>query len=143
MKGKTTRGQAALEYLITYGWAILAIVIIAGVLWYFGVFNPAKWTGDKQCGGFDSFVCQDFKMNTTGVLTMVLNNKVGAAVTVSTSGCTPTAVAAGANTTCTLTGYPAGTAGNTYDQQTVTVAFTNTRSGIAHNSTGFVSGKYE
>ena len=27
------RGQSALEYLVTYGWAILAIVIVAAVLW--------------------------------------------------------------------------------------------------------------
>lgn len=36
------RGQSALEYLVTYGWAILAIVIIAAVLWYFGVFSQPK-----------------------------------------------------------------------------------------------------
>src|SRR3989338_6328732 len=36
---KFKRGQSALEYLVTYGWAILAIVVVAAVLWYFGVFN--------------------------------------------------------------------------------------------------------
>jgi len=33
------RGQAAMEFLMTYGWAILAAIIAIGVLAYFGVFN--------------------------------------------------------------------------------------------------------
>ncbi len=34
------KGQAAMEYLMTYGWAILAVVIVGGVLYYYGVFEP-------------------------------------------------------------------------------------------------------
>jgi len=41
------KGQTALEYLITYGWAILVILVVLAVLWYYGVFNPNKW--EKQC----------------------------------------------------------------------------------------------
>ncbi len=37
------RGQAALEFLMTYGWAILAAIIVIGVLAYFGVFSPGKF----------------------------------------------------------------------------------------------------
>jgi uncharacterized protein (UPF0333 family) len=37
------RGQAALEFLMTYGWAILAAIIVIGVLAYFGVFSPGKY----------------------------------------------------------------------------------------------------
>ncbi|MFA6036006.1 MAG: hypothetical protein WC759_03540 [Candidatus Micrarchaeia archaeon] len=33
-------GQAAMEYLMTYGWAILVIVIVLGALLYMGVFTP-------------------------------------------------------------------------------------------------------
>ena len=38
------KGQAAMEFLMTYGWAILAAVIAIGVLAYFGVFSPGKYT---------------------------------------------------------------------------------------------------
>ena len=34
------RGQAAMEYLMTYGWALLVIVIVLGALVYMGVLNP-------------------------------------------------------------------------------------------------------
>lgn len=37
------RGQAAMEFLMTYGWAILAAVIAIGVLAYFGVFSPGSY----------------------------------------------------------------------------------------------------
>ena len=40
MKFNNKRGQAAMEFLMTYGWAILAAVIAIGVLAAFGVFNP-------------------------------------------------------------------------------------------------------
>ncbi len=33
------KGQAAMEFLMTYGWAILAAVIVIGVLASFGVFS--------------------------------------------------------------------------------------------------------
>jgi hypothetical protein len=38
----TKRGQAAMEYLMTYGWAILVIVIVLAALLYLGVFNIAN-----------------------------------------------------------------------------------------------------
>ena len=40
------RGQAAMEFLMTYGWAILAAIVAIGVLAYFGVFNPGSITGN-------------------------------------------------------------------------------------------------
>ncbi len=33
------RGQGAFEYLMTYGWAIIVILIIGATLWYLGVFD--------------------------------------------------------------------------------------------------------
>ncbi len=38
------KGQAAMEFLMTYGWAILAAIIAIGVLAYFGVFSPGQYT---------------------------------------------------------------------------------------------------
>ena len=37
------RGQAAMEFLMTYGWAILAAIIAIAVLAYFGVFSPERY----------------------------------------------------------------------------------------------------
>ena len=39
------KAQASLEFLLTYGWAILTTIIIVGVLAYFGVFNSESYAG--------------------------------------------------------------------------------------------------
>ena len=36
------KSQSALEYMMTYGWAILVIVIVAGVLYSLGIFSPSS-----------------------------------------------------------------------------------------------------
>ena len=41
-KMKTRKSQAALEFLMNYGWAILVVLIAVGALAYFGVLNPLK-----------------------------------------------------------------------------------------------------
>ncbi len=38
------RGQAAMEFLMTYGWAILAVIVVIGVLVAYGFFNPSRLT---------------------------------------------------------------------------------------------------
>src|SRR3989344_9280491 len=40
------RGQAAMEFLMTYGWAILAAIIVVGVLWYL-IGSPGNLAGNK------------------------------------------------------------------------------------------------
>ena len=79
------RGQTALEYLITYGWAILIILVVLAVLWYYDVFNPSKWAGEQEycpsafelLGTSLTGAGQD-----TGTLTLVVGNKVGNQVTI-------------------------------------------------------------
>ena len=52
------KGQAALEFLTTYGWAFLVILVMIGALSYFGVLSPSKYVTDScklsglvECGG--------------------------------------------------------------------------------------------
>ena len=42
------RGQAAMEFLMTYGWAILAAIIAIAALAYFGVFSPGMSSIDPN-----------------------------------------------------------------------------------------------
>jgi hypothetical protein len=37
------KGQTALEYLITYGWAVAVIMVVLMVVWYYGVFDSSIW----------------------------------------------------------------------------------------------------
>jgi len=54
------RGQAAMEFLMTYGWAILVVLIALGALFYLGVFSPKV---PNTCNIPAPFVCQDVKFS--------------------------------------------------------------------------------
>jgi hypothetical protein len=52
------KAQGALEFLMTYGWAFLVILIMIGALAYFGVLNPSKLLPDKCMFG-SPFMCKN------------------------------------------------------------------------------------
>jgi uncharacterized protein (UPF0333 family) len=74
------KGQAAMEFLMTYGWAILAAVIAIGVLAYFGVFSPGKYMPEASICN-QPFDCSESAAATTGI-TLMLRNGLGDAVNV-------------------------------------------------------------
>ena len=53
------KAQAALEFLTTYAWAILSIMIAVGALYYFGVFNFGKFL-PQECNFPSQFECLEF-----------------------------------------------------------------------------------
>ncbi len=59
------KAQGALEFLMTYGWAFLVILIMIGALAYFGVLNPTKFLPER-CNFGQEIKCQDFMINRTG-----------------------------------------------------------------------------
>ena len=76
----TKRGQAALEFLMTYGWAILAAVVVVGVLWYM-IGNPANLAGnDFQVGA--PFVKGGMNIDSSGTVQIEIRNGGGNSVNV-------------------------------------------------------------
>ncbi|MBU1135276.1 MAG: hypothetical protein V1693_04530 [Nanoarchaeota archaeon] len=77
------KGQAAMEYLMTYGWAILIVIIVAAALFALGVFNPTAWTG-KQATGFGGLGTPiDWEVQPDGTFNLHLQNtQAGATVTI-------------------------------------------------------------
>lgn len=69
------KGQAALEFLMTYGWAILAAVIVVGVLWYM-IGNPANLAGDDFQMSVP-FVAEAMSMNSNGDVSLEVRNGGG------------------------------------------------------------------
>lgn len=68
------KGQGAIEYLMTYGWALLVIVVVGAALYAAGVLNPASYVSSK-CTGFQYFLWQNQKLNTTQYVLEVTNGK--------------------------------------------------------------------
>ena len=60
------KGQSALEYMMTYGWAILVIVIVAAVLYSLGIFSPASSVGTGSTG-FAPFTASASNCTTSGL----------------------------------------------------------------------------
>ena len=44
------KSQAAMEYLMTYGWAILVIAVVLAALYSLGIFNPNTFAPKASAG---------------------------------------------------------------------------------------------
>ncbi len=79
------RAQGALEFLMTYGWAFLVILIMIGALAYFGILNPTRFLPDR-CDFGAQFLCKkdQYIINNSDTFTTVatLVNNVGSNIMV-------------------------------------------------------------
>src|SRR3989338_6964005 len=61
---KNKKGQSALEYLMTYGWALVVIVIVVAALVF--LINPSQ-VGTEGCTGFTKLPIGNFQFSATGL----------------------------------------------------------------------------
>ncbi len=61
-----------MEFLMTYGWAILVVLIVIGALAYFGVLDPTKLLPDK-CNFPAGFYCTDHRVEKVKVQFLLQN----------------------------------------------------------------------
>jgi hypothetical protein len=75
------RGQAALEFLMTYGWAILVVLIVIGILWSL-IGNPADIVGDRcTLPAGSTLFCEDQKAE-KGAATLLIRNGLAETINV-------------------------------------------------------------
>lgn len=55
------RGQQAMEYMVTYGWAFVVIIVTIGAFAYFGLLNPEKYLPNR-CDFGMQLKCIDYLM---------------------------------------------------------------------------------
>jgi len=85
------KAQAAMEFLMTYGWAILVVLAAIAALAYFGVLSPEKFLPEK-CVLEPGLACISQKVEPTQV-TLVLSNGKGRTIIVDSidvGGCSGT-----------------------------------------------------
>lgn len=56
------KGQASLEYLSTYAWAFMVLLLFAGILVYFNFFNVERFAG-QYCSFGSNFYCKDYSIH--------------------------------------------------------------------------------
>jgi hypothetical protein len=148
------RGQAAVEFLMTYGWAILAAIIAIGVLAYFGVFSPGKyitgsavvnapfyanaWNVQADTGGGSSGVVMELR-NNGGEDYSIYNVGVSGCGTLDLSA-SPASVTAGSVYVATVDCAATLVAGDTFKGD-ITINYRKTGSSVDLTSTGTVAEK--
>jgi len=79
------RGQSAIEFLTTYGWAILVALIVIGALAYFGVFTPENFVSNSIIANPPFGVTQEVSINSKSI-DFVLRNGGSEKVNISSIG---------------------------------------------------------
>jgi hypothetical protein len=151
------KGQTAIEYLMTYGWAILIILIVAGVLAYYGIFAPSSFLGPTARGFGQLQVLNPWAVASDGTVTLNLANRVGGAINVTDIAmtidnnpytCTPTdelTLAAGSDGTftCDAGVITGAAAGGTYSAtMVISYRYPSDAQSAAFSSAGTVTGTY-
>jgi len=66
LRKASSKAQSAMEYLMTYGWAILIISVVLAALFQLGVFNPMTFAPKAPPGS-----CQVFRPNGPGTTSFI------------------------------------------------------------------------
>ena len=72
--------QAALEFLMSYSWAILVVLAAIAALAYFGVLSPEKFLPEK-CILSGGIACLDYRVESYRAV-LVLQNSLGDSITI-------------------------------------------------------------
>ncbi len=145
------KGQAATEFLMTYGWAILIVIVVGGILAYYGVFSPGKLMGTSKVGFSQVDVAQPWSLNAAGALSLKVVNKVGQDINITaiyingvSKPITPSSVDVSAGATSdwiTVTTGSTGKSGDAYKMDVAIEYYLISDATQKHfNSTGSLSG---
>ena len=79
-----------MEYLMTYGWAILIVIIVAAALFALGVFNPATFTGQRATGFVNLGTPSpgQWQLSSTGDFSLTLKNGLSSQINITDIGVT-------------------------------------------------------
>jgi len=148
------KGQTAMEYLATYGWAFLVLVIILGVLIELGVFNSGvQFQTSANVIGFNTFNVNRFLVRSSGNFEMSLTNMLEDTVTIreitvdgspltNPSPALPFNLTAGANVTINADSSFTGNAGSLYTAR-MSIRFDVDRGTADHLDAGLLKDSYQ
>jgi len=109
------KSQAALEFLTTYAWAFVVILIMIGALSYFGILKPRNLLPDR-CNFASEIGCIDKAIDSSGTLNLKLKNSIGEPITIPAPGTTGIVLESDSQTsiTCNLATIGGAPPGATY-----------------------------
>jgi len=153
------KGQSAVEYMTTYGWAVLLILIVGMVLWQMGAFTPPSTP--PGCRGFSSITVLDHSASgTDNMVYLVITNEAGTRLQVSangvetsiadvscdavpSSGIDPFRPGQGVKLNVSCATLSNNYAAGEYYRVHINITYTNPSSGMSHKSAGVCWGSVE
>ena len=156
---KSRRSQSALEYMMTYGWAILIIVIVAVILYSMGIFNPSS-SVTFTSSGFTPFTVSSSLCNNLGykiaiiagpipdnansltISKVFLTSATGANTTTAAYTLTnPVTLKSGQTATILIPNVACSSAGIHYSlSASIQYSYSTTAGNVVENTTGTVAG---
>lgn len=147
MKTFHKKSQAAMEFLMTYGWAILVVLAAIAALAYFGVLSPEKFLPEK-CVLSPGLACVSHKITADSAV-LVISNGLGRTITIdslSIGGCSASGLNApmvsGNETMITITGCTNGISKDVFKGE-ITLGYTEKATGITKTVYGDIATKVE
>lgn len=147
---KSKKGQAGLDFLMTYGWALLIIVLIIAALFALGVFDIGSFIGSRA-SGFTEVSVVAWSLADDGTFTALFENHAGKSITINSVNATYKTESIGYSTPVTLgNGKRSGTitlgtfsspdsTGSSYTVS-IDIAYTDSETGFAYSDSGTVTG---
>lgn len=145
------RGQAALDFMMTYGWALMLIALAAAALAALGVLDPGTFVGSRATG-FSQVQATDWQLsNSTGMLQMRLRNSAGTGINVtfvdakllalSRNSSSVVPIGDGEYGLVNISFSPLGLSkGSSYSIK-VSIQYADAESGMAYSDSGTITGR--
>ena len=143
---RNKRCQAAMEFLMTYGWAILVVLAAIGALAYFGVLNPSRFIPETcTLPPTSGIACLDFNVAPTSAQIFMMNGggRDLSITSVAVGNCSKNISVSftdGASMLFNITGCSFGAVGSKVKED-LTVIYTESISGFTKSVTGSLTAK--
>ena len=146
MRLMNRKSQAAMEFLMTYGWAILVVLAAIAALAYFGVLSPEKFLPEK-CILAPGLACVQHRV-TTADTTLIISNGFGRTISITNlkvGACTKTfdtTMVSGTENSFVLTGCSNGVSKDAFKGD-ITLTYVDTSYNITKTVHGNLATKVE
>ena len=147
---KYNKSQAAMEFLMTYGWAILVVLAAIAALAYFGVLSPEKFLPEK-CILSPGIACVSHKVTPTEAV-VILSNGLGRTIIIDSieignclttfTGTGSSVMVSGNQSEFTITGCTNGNSKEPF-KGSITMKYTERSTNLSKTAYGTINTKIE
>jgi len=144
LNNKRKKSQSAMEFLMTYGWAILVAVAAISALAYFGVLRPLQFVPEECVLATAGLTCIDFSVGTDKVTMLIANSLSDIQIKkIKVGDCTKTfdeEIKNSGTKEFVLTGCSNGAKGSIFKKE-ITINYINLQSNFEKTAAGSMVGK--